>query len=87
LGISRELVERLGGTPEALEDLATSMVRLATVREPADTSLLSEAATIYAALVQRCPQVTVYADRLASMQNLLDTGKNAFPDPRPDDSK
>ena len=87
LGIRRELVERLGGTPEALDDLATSMVRLATVREPADTSLLSEAATIYAALVQRCPQVTVYADRLASMQNLLDTGKNAFPDPRPDDSK
>ena len=87
LGISRELVERLGGTPEALDDLAISLVRLATVREPADAAGLSEAATIYASLARQCPQVAAYADRLALIQDLLDTRKNALPDPCPDDSK
>ncbi|NRT55916.1 tetratricopeptide (TPR) repeat protein [Leptothrix sp. C29] len=87
LGIRRELVERLGGTPEALDDLAISLVRLATVREPADAAGLSEAATIYASLARQCPQVAAYADRLALIQDLLDTRKNAFPDPCPDDSK
>jgi tetratricopeptide (TPR) repeat protein len=71
LEIRRQLVERLGGTPEALDDLAISLMRLATVREPHDAARLSEAATIYASLVQRCPQVPQYADRLQGVRDML----------------
>ena len=87
LAIRRELVERLGGTPGAQDDLAVALIHNAGLPNVPAQELLAEAATIYASLARQCPQVAAYADRLALIQDLLDTRKNALPDPCPDDSK
>jgi tetratricopeptide (TPR) repeat protein len=87
LAISQQLVEKTAESPEALDDQAYALMRLATLRQPVDAERLSEAATIYASLARQCPQVAAYADQLALIQDLLDTRKNALPDPCPDDSK
>ncbi len=86
LELRRQLVQRLGGTPEALDDLGISLVRNALVPNGPAHELLTEAATIYAALVQRCPQVRRYADLLKLVRDQL--AASTTPDPElPSDSK
>lgn len=84
LDISRELARRLGGTPEALDDVGIALINNALLPDSAAHELLSEAATIYVSLVQRCPQVQRYADNLSWVRDKLAAVTTPDPDPRPD---
>ena len=65
LDLRRQLVERLGGTPEALDDLAVSLLHMALV-PPGYSGALAEAVGIYESLAARFPDVPRYAERLAA---------------------
>ena len=67
LALRRQLVERLGGTPEALEDLAISLLNVAAV-PPGTASLRAEAVQIYEVLAGRFPEVERYAERVAALR-------------------
>jgi hypothetical protein len=85
LAISRELVERLGGTPESLDDLAIALMNNAGLPNAPAQELLAEAATIYASLVQQCPQVRRYADILGWVRDKLAAASTpSVPDPSTD---
>ena len=63
LSLSRQLVERLGGTPEALDDVADGLLNIA--RLPSgDNAAKAEAVAIYQALAARYPTVRRYSEQL-----------------------
>ena len=67
--MSRQLLERLGATPEALDDLALVLLALADIPglEQAP-QWRAEALGLTQQLVQRFPDVPRYAQRLAILQ-------------------
>ena len=67
LALSRQLVERLGGTPQSLEDLATALMNLADLSS-GNPAHRTEAIQIYAKLVERFPDNAGYAQRLAALR-------------------
>ena len=62
LSLRRQLVERLGGTPEALDDLASGLVQIASL-PGADAAEKVEALAIYEKLVAQFPDVARYRER------------------------
>ena len=68
LDLSRQLVGRLGGTPEALEDLAVSLSNLADIPS-GNIAERDEAIQILESLIARFPSVPSYAERLAALHN------------------
>lgn len=67
LAVAADSVER----SSAASGLALTLQELARHDEAHASELLSEAATIYASLVQRCPQVQRYADNLQWVRDRL----------------
>ncbi len=67
LDLSRHLVERLGGTPEALEDMASSLLNVAGV-PPANAAMRDEAIQLYETLASSFPGNPRYPKRLASLR-------------------
>jgi hypothetical protein len=77
LALRRQLVERLGGTPEALHDLAESLLNVAGL--PAgDDAARAEAMRIREQLASRYPDVSHHAEALAAMrgENPMSTDPN-----------
>ncbi len=68
LDLSRQLVERLGGTPEALDDLGVALVNVASI-PPGDAATKAEATDIYRTLVERYPAVAHYQNRLRALSS------------------
>ena len=68
LEIRRQLVQRLGGTPEALDDVASALASLALLPNGQSAGLMAEAIAIYERLAQSFPQVVRYAQRLAELR-------------------
>ena len=63
LAIARQLVERLGRTPESLDDLAASLLNVARLPE-GDAAAAEEARAIYQSLADRFPDVPRYRVQL-----------------------
>jgi tetratricopeptide (TPR) repeat protein len=71
LALSRQLVERLGGTPESLDDLAVSLLNLAG-RPGGDPAAGAEAAEIYRLLASRFPSTVRFVHQLQRLSAKLD---------------
>ena len=71
LEIRRQLQERLGGTPEAMDDLGVTLANLGSLHGMQDDSLLREAEQIYEMLTKTCPSVVDYSQRLDHVRRLL----------------
>ena len=69
LAIARQLAERLGGIPEAREDVAISARLLASASAPDAKALLEEAQEIYRALSSQFPAVERYRRALRSPES------------------
>ena len=73
LALRRQLVERLGGTPESLDDLAVSLLNVAAI-PPGDSAARAEAVAIYRRLRTRFPDTARYVQRLQAL-----SGENGAP--------
>jgi hypothetical protein len=71
LAIRRELAERLGGTPEAQDDLGRSLMNVASMSTIDRADLLAQAATIYDDLISRFADQPVYAERLRRVHQAM----------------
>ena len=82
LDLSRQLVERLSGTPEALEDLASSLLNVAEV-PPGNEAMRDEAIRLYETLASSFPGEPRYSERLATLRgdNPGSTSSEAAPAP------
>lgn len=74
LALRRQLVERLGGAPEALDDLAEGLIQVAEL-SPGDEGQRDQALDIYRQLATRFPDVPRFAEQLSVL-----TGDNVPPD-------
>ena len=68
LALRRQLVERLGGTPESLDDLAVLLVNVSAT-PPGDSAARAEAVDIYRRLCTRFPDTVRYAQRLQALSS------------------
>ena len=78
LDLRRQLVDRLGGTPEALDDLAASLLNVASIPK-GDADASTEAVAIYRSLATRYPDVARYRETLRSLGD--DNASPADPSP------
>ncbi|MBK7677047.1 MAG: tetratricopeptide repeat protein [Candidatus Accumulibacter sp.] len=68
LALRRQVVERLGGTPESLDDLAVLLVNVSAT-PPGDSAARAEAVDIYRRLCTRFPDTVRYAQRLQALSS------------------